>query len=113
MELDEILKSLKSGKISVKNARKYLSLYSLEKIENFAQIDIGRKKRRGIPEVIFAENKQLTETKKIIQRVLASENSVLVSRIPKKDLQKILSFVNSCNFKSHEQILMSKYICIS
>ena len=93
MELDEILKSLKSGKISVKNARKYLSLYSLEKIEDFAQIDIGRKNRRGIPEVIFAENKQLTETKKIIQRVLASENSVLVSRIPKKDLQKILSFV--------------------
>jgi len=58
LELDEILESLKSGKISLPKARKLLSLYSLEKIENIAQIDVERKKRRGIPEVIFAENKE-------------------------------------------------------
>lgn len=99
LELDEILKSLKSGKISVKNARKYLSLYSLEKIENFAQLDIGRKNRRGIPEVIFAENKQLTEVKKIIQRVLVRTNSVLISRILKKDFNKILSMAKQKKWK--------------
>ncbi len=54
MELDEILASLKSGKITVSTASKLLSLYSIEKIENFAKIDTGRKNRRGMPELIFA-----------------------------------------------------------
>ena len=63
------LSSLKSGKITVPEARKLLSLYSIEKIEDFAKIDTGRKYRRGIPEVIFAENKQLNEIKKIVQKL--------------------------------------------
>jgi hypothetical protein len=92
LELDEILESLKSGKLTVPNARKLLSLYSLEKIEDFAKIDTGRKYRRGIPEVIFAENKQYNEIKKIVQRVLKKSNSILVSRLKKNDYKKILEF---------------------
>jgi len=92
LELDEILESLKSGKLTVPNARKLLSLYSLEKIEDFAKIDTGRKFRRGIPEVIFAEQKQLSEIKKIIQRVLKKSNSILVSRLKRNDYIKILEF---------------------
>lgn len=93
LELDEILGSLKSGKISLPKAKKLLSLYSLEKIENIAQIDVGRKNRRGIPEVIFAESKEFEDLKKIIQRLLKKSNSVLISRIKKKDYSKLKSFV--------------------
>jgi len=100
LELNEILDSLKSGKIKVPTARKLLSLYSLEKIENFAKIDLGRKKRRGIPEVLFAENKKLTETKKIIQSTLKKSNSVLVSRLNKKDYPKILSYAKKIKLKT-------------
>ncbi len=64
MELQEILNSLKTNKISVAYAEKLLSLHSIEKIENMAKIDTGRKNRKGIPEVIFAEKKQYSETKK-------------------------------------------------
>jgi len=99
MELDEILGSLKSGKLEVPEARKLLSLYSLEKIEDFAKIDTGRKIRRGIPEVIFAEKKQLNEIKKIIQRVLKKSNSVIISRIQKKDFNKIQKFSIKNKFK--------------
>jgi len=59
MEIHEILESLKKGKISVNNAKKLLSLYSIEEVEGFAKIDINRRKRRGIPEIIFAETKEL------------------------------------------------------
>ena len=68
MEIHEILESLKAGKISVNDAKKLLSLYSIEEVEGFAKIDINRRKRRGIPEVIFAESKELDETKKIIKK---------------------------------------------
>ena len=100
MELDEILSSLKSGKMEVSEARKLMSLYSIEKIEDFAKIDTGRKIRRGIPEVIFAENKQLMEIKKIIIRVLKKSNSVVISRIKKNDYKKILEFSKKNKFKT-------------
>ncbi len=95
----DVLKSLKNGKISVSKAKKLLALYSIEKIENFAQIDIGRRYRRGIPEVIFAERKNVGETKKIVQKVLAKSDSILVSRIPKKDYSGMVAFAKKNRFK--------------
>ncbi|MDE1829317.1 MAG: nickel pincer cofactor biosynthesis protein LarB [Thaumarchaeota archaeon] len=92
MELVEILKSLELGKISAAKAKKLLSLYSIEKIEDFAKFDVGRKIRRGIPEVIFAQNKQLADLKKIILAAMSRSDHVLVSRINKNDYQKIVSF---------------------
>ena len=64
MEINEILESVKSGKISTSNAKKLLTLYSIEEVEGIAKIDINRRKRRGVPEVIFAETKELEDIKK-------------------------------------------------
>lgn len=99
MEIIDVLESLKDGKISVSKAKKLLSLYSIEKIEDFAQIDVGRRYRKGIPEVIFAERKQVDEVKKIVKRILAKSNSVLVSRITKQDYPKIISFAKKNKLK--------------
>jgi hypothetical protein len=98
----DVLESLKNGKISVSKAKKLLSLYSIEKIEDFAQIDIGRRYRKGIPEVIFAERKSVSETKKIIQKVLAKSDSVLVSRIPKRDYPSIIAFAKKNKIKTRD-----------
>lgn len=105
MEIQKILESLKEGKISVNNAKKLLSLYSIEEIEGFAKIDINRQKRRGIPEVIFAETKELEEIKKIIKKTLEKTNAVLVSRIKKKDYAKILEYAKKLkvNLKKGEK----------
>jgi len=92
MEIYEILESLKEGKISVNYAKKLLSLYYIEEIEGFAKIDINRRIRRGIPEVIFAETKELDEIKKIVKKTLEKTNSVIVSRIKKKDYPKCIEF---------------------
>ncbi len=100
MDLEEILESLKIGKISVSKAQKLLSLHSIEKIEDFAKIDVGRKFRRGIPEVIFAEKKQLTEMKKIILAAINRSGSVLVSRINKSNYDRLLSFSKKNKIKA-------------
>jgi NCAIR mutase (PurE)-related protein len=92
LDLTEILESLDLGKISVPKAKKLLSLYSVEKIEDFAKMDISRKLRRGIPEVVFAEKKEFVDLKKIILVTLSRSDSVLVSRIHKNHYKKILDF---------------------
>ena len=99
MDTLDVLESLKNGKISVSKAKKILSLYSIEKIENFAQIDTGRRYRKGIPEVIFAERKNLGEIKKIIQKILVKSDSLLISRIQKRDYPKVVSFARKNKLK--------------
>ncbi|MGV7226452.1 MAG: nickel pincer cofactor biosynthesis protein LarB [Nitrosopumilus sp.] len=99
MEIHKILESLKEGKISVNNAKKLLSLYSIEEVEGFAKIDINRRNRRGIPEVVFAETKELEEIKKIAKKTLEKTNSVIISRIKKKDYPKILAYAKKLKVK--------------
>lgn len=100
MDLIQILESLKLGKLTVSQAKKMLSIYSIEKIQDFAKLDVGRKLRRGIPEVVFAEKKQLTEIKKIILGATNKSGSILVSRINKDDYEKILSFSKKNKIKT-------------
>ena len=99
MEIHKILESLKEGKISVNNAKKLLSLYSIEEVEGFAKIDVNRRNRRGIPEVVFAETKELDEIKKIAKKTLEKTNSVIISRIKKKDYSKILAYAKKLKVK--------------
>ncbi|RMW38359.1 MAG: nickel pincer cofactor biosynthesis protein LarB [Nitrosopumilus sp.] len=99
METHEILKAVKAGKISINDAKKLLSIYSIEEIEGIAKIDINRRKRRGIPEIIFAETKELEDIKKIIKRTLEKSNSVIVSRLKKTDYPKIQTFAKKLKVK--------------
>jgi NCAIR mutase (PurE)-related protein len=92
LNIEQIFQALQKGNISPSRAKKLLALYSIEKIGNIAQIDTGRKNRKGIPEVIFAEKKYLSDLKKIITKTLLKNNEVLVSRIKRKDYTKILEF---------------------
>lgn len=92
MDVSEILESLNLGKISTAKARKLLSLYAVEQIEDFAKIDTSRRLRRGIPEVIFAEKKELADLKKIVLATTAKVDSVLVSRINKDHYKKMMDF---------------------
>ena len=99
MNIEQIFQSLQKGKISPSKAKKLLSLYSIEKIGSIAQIDTGRKNRKGIPEIILGERKQLLDLKKIIKKTLSKNNEVLVSRIKKKDYSKFLEFSKKNKYK--------------
>ena len=99
LEINEILESVKSGKISTSSAKKLLTLYSIEEVEGIAKIDINRRKRRGVPEVIFAETKELEDIKKIIKKTLEKTNSAVISRIKKDDYKKIMAFVKRLKVK--------------
>ena len=100
MEIQEILESLEKGSISARTAKKMLSLYSIEKIDDIAKIDVNRRKRRGIPEVIFGETKSVDEIKKILKITLEKTNSVVVSRLRPEDYPKIISFSKKLKIKT-------------
>ncbi|ABK78196.1 NCAIR mutase [Cenarchaeum symbiosum A] len=102
MELDEILESLAAGRMDSAEARRLLSLYSIEKMGEFAKFDAGRKNRRGIPEVVYAGGKQPVEIREIITGALNSSDSVLVSRIRADDLPDIMKFAGEAGLRTDE-----------
>jgi len=101
LNVEQIFQSLQKGKISPSRAEKLLSLYSIEKIGNIAQIDTGRKNRKGIPEIIFAERKHLLDLKKII-KYLNKKKLIAINQFTKKQegivtnkfIQIIKKFIN-------------------
>ena len=94
MQLKNILDKLARGKISVGEAQKLLSLHSIQYVEDIAKLDIGRDTRKGIPEVIFGENKTYSDLIKIVDGALKRKGSVIISRINNNNMKKLQRFLN-------------------
>ena len=58
----------------------------LQKLEEFANLDLLRAGRTGIPEVVLAERKSAAHTLAIVQRLLEQLGRVLISRVPPETL---------------------------
>jgi pyridinium-3,5-biscarboxylic acid mononucleotide synthase len=60
--------------------------HSLENLDRFANLDLLRVARTGIPEVVLAERKSPDQTLAIVRRLLRELGRVLVSRVPPETL---------------------------
>ncbi len=90
--MKEILQRLVDGKISIAQAEKMLKVSNIHEIEDFARLDTARNLRTGIPEVIFAENKDDEDLKKIIMQC-APMGHLMVTRLSQKRYESIKSVI--------------------
>jgi pyridinium-3,5-biscarboxylic acid mononucleotide synthase len=60
--------------------------HSLDQLEQFANLDLARAARTGIPEVVLAERKTPAQTVAIVERLLGELGRALVSRVPPETL---------------------------
>ena len=79
MQVKDILEKLSKGKMSVKEAHRMLSLHAVEYVEDFAKLDIGRSMRKGVPEVVYGENKNYSDLTKIADAALKRRGSVIIT----------------------------------
>lgn len=86
--LDDILSRVQKGLLSLAEAKKMLQSY--EDL-GFARIDTDRARRKGFPEVVFAEGKSPEQVAEIIERLRDSENRLLATRVPQKTAEAVLS----------------------
>ena len=77
--LSGILKKVKSGDLSVKQALKELSILPYEDL-SFAKVDHHRRLRTGFPEVVFGQGKTVDQILAIVQRLISHSDKVLVTR---------------------------------
>ena len=71
MELEDLLHQYNNGNISINDVKRRIACsYICNVGNNIAKLDINRKYRKGIPEVIYAANKDYIDIEKIILNLL-------------------------------------------
>lgn len=83
-----LLGELVDGKISLEEAMKRLKVLPFEDIE-VACIDHHRSLRRGAPEVIFGEGKDVSDILAIMEKIDRQGENVLVTRLSKEKAEEI------------------------
>jgi len=88
-KLESLLRSIREGTLSVQEGVQKLRTLPFEDIGE-AMIDHHRPLRKGFPEVIFGEGKDAEQVIKIMERMIAAEENILVTRIDEKKAQVVV-----------------------
>ena len=89
-DLNQLLKSVAEGRLSVKNAAGKLRHIAYEDIE-YAHVDHHRSLRKGFPEVIFGQGKTADQVIGIMDKMKDQENVILATRVKQNKADAILS----------------------
>ena len=89
MDLHSILDKFANGSLSLSDAEKEVAIHAIEKIGDVAKLDVGREMRKGIPEIILAENKEYKDIIRIALAAIQRNGQSVVSRIRKKEVSKV------------------------
>jgi len=101
----EILERLAKGEISVDEAEQTLKVFAVEQISELARLDVGRKIRHGVPEVVIAEGKNPKDLVRIVSEALIHEGRVIISRAAAEHIKALKPIVenNDLLYKSSNE----------
>ncbi|MCK5561786.1 MAG: nickel pincer cofactor biosynthesis protein LarB [Thermoplasmata archaeon] len=87
-ELSDILNKFKSNEISLEEAEELIRIKILE-VEDFAQLDLNRQIRTGIPEIVICEDKTIDQIISIAQGLISAKGRAILSRVDNEKFQAI------------------------
>ncbi|MHA1519134.1 MAG: nickel pincer cofactor biosynthesis protein LarB [Promethearchaeota archaeon] len=100
--LRSVLEKVQKGEIDLAEAEKALKLDYIENLDDSVKLDLLRHHRTGIPEVIFAETKEISTVLKITKQMLEKNRFVLLTRLTSPQFEKLDSIYNK-----HQEITYS------
>jgi len=103
--MDEILRQVQQGKLTVDEAKQQLATY-----ENlgFAKVDHHREKRQGFPETIYGEGKSAGQITAIISAISKKSNDVLVTRISQNKATEVIKNHPHLVYNAQAEMLFSQ-----
>jgi hypothetical protein len=97
--MEEILRLLAQGEITVEEAAKTLRTDAIRGIGEIARLDTGRWNRRGVPEVILASGKAREDVAELAIEMAKEHGIALVSRIANRDVEAMEKTVEGQNLR--------------
>jgi len=111
-KLRAILKDLSEGKISVEEAETLLKVYHIEEIEGRIKLDVSRELRSGIPEVIYAKNKDFNDIILALKRSAEENGIALATKVREEHIIKLEKeredILKNLNIQDYEFIVNGK-----
>lgn len=95
MDVEEILRKVRSGQMDVEDAIKALRDFPFKDV-GFAKIDFHRRLRRGIPEAIYAPGKTTEQIVRIVHEMLGKEK-IFITKAP-EGLYNELKNLENCRY---------------
>lgn len=89
IDVESVLEKLMAGRLTVGQARRELATLDVKRIEDLAKLDIGRARRIGIPEAVFAEGKSSQTIVKVVKSLVEKNGYALVTRVGKNHLKNL------------------------
>ena len=89
MMLRELLERVARGEMSVAQAERAIRLLAIAEVGEMAKLDVGRRLRAGVPEVIFGEGKPSDQLVKMLSEALQRQKSVIVSRLAAEQIESL------------------------
>ncbi len=89
VRIEEILRELLDGKITIEEAIKAIRIDAINKIGEIARLDTGRWGRRGVPEIILASGKEKEDVARLARSMAEEEGIALVSRMRDGDIEAL------------------------
>jgi hypothetical protein len=96
--MKNILKDLIDEKISIEEAEKLLRADHIENVGELAKLDVFRKTRTGVPEVIYAQSKTPQMVLEIVTSFLKSKKFSIISRYNEEQKDVIVETFQNNNF---------------
>jgi len=87
--LKEILKKTANSELTIEEAEKLIRLQVIVEIEGIAKIDYKREERKGIPEIILAENKTIQDTADIAMKMFETNGRAIISRCTPQHIEAL------------------------
>jgi NCAIR mutase (PurE)-related protein len=106
-DLKDLLQKVKDGRITMDEAIQKLKLLPFENV-GFASIDHHRPLRRGFPEVVYGKGKSVDEIITIIEKMVANNDNVLVTRLTERKAGPITRHFPSSDYSPTSRILTIK-----
>jgi NCAIR mutase (PurE)-related protein len=86
-----ILQKVLKKELTLEQAERLLKTDFIEKVGNFAQLDLHRCARTGIPEIVFAETKSIPFMLEITKKILEKNGYAIVTRITSEQMATLES----------------------
>ena len=91
-ELRDILDKVAKGDYTVEEAETKLRIFNIVEVAHLAKLDVHREARKGIPEVIFAKGKSVSDLMEIVKAGIEVKPVLILSKISKEQQQAIKNF---------------------
>ena len=103
-KLKDLLKKVKSGKISIEEATAQLKSLPFEDL-GFARVDHHRTLRKGFPEVIWGEGKTSGQIITIMRQLKRGGQSILVTRLEKRKAMAVQKVYPKSQYYPRSKVL--------